>query len=87
MIDYRDVWPVRVVLHVYPVSYACSLKFAYQRLWRSRLRCIAPYSCSGMYVCDLHVMCHILYINTLARVAAELSSDVYFEPDLMQQIH
>ena len=40
-----------------------------------------------VYVFDLHVMCHsdILYINTLARIAAELSSDVYFEPVLMQR--
>ena len=34
------IWPVWVVLHMCPVSYACSLKFAYQNFWRSRLRTV-----------------------------------------------
>ena len=59
------------------------------RLSKALAVTVAYRTAALVYVYDLHVMCHsdILYINTLTRVAAELSSDVYFEPVLMQQIH
>ena len=51
MIDYRDLACLSCLTYMY-VSPVCSLKFAYQKLWRPRLRIVQLL----WYVCDLHVL-------------------------------